>query len=430
MRLPRFLRAPRPAGCAALLLAGLQAACSDSSMGSRSAAPSLEARPSWDEPVLLAQPSDVVSLVCTATSDGSPAQDVSAAASVHSRRGVLEGAHCGEMRARRSGVDTVDVSWDGLTVQVVLAVALPPQAVDGPDGTPFQVDSMGGTPGAPRTPSVRRNSLGQMEVYLSIARQEGEFTKHTLQRYVSDDGVSFRYDGIALRPDPGYCSLRSTGIEHVAVVPRADGPGWRMFFAGGSDECYGWQIFSAVSTDEKSWTIEDGIRVDNGWGLTPVSSGNPYWAQGEGIVVDRLPGGEWRMIQGGYERVTPVDVRFQIVEYRSTDQLEWRYVGPVFTTRDMPAEGQGSVYSPTITEFAPGLFRMIMAGDNRYDPGARAGLWSAVSLDRANWQLEGRLLGENDQSLSSVAVLGERLLFVRGEPGQPGQVGVATIRMP
>jgi hypothetical protein len=430
MPLPPFLRAPRLAGRVTLCLAGLQAACSDSPVDGGATHPVVEARPSWDEPILLARQSEAVRLVCTVRVDDSRTTDISATAAVQSRRGVLEGDRCDEMTVRRSGVDTVDVRWDGVTVQVVVAVALPPQTVGGPVAAPFQVDSLGGGPGAPRAVSVRRNGRGQMEAYLSVAREEGGFVKHTLQRYVSDDGVSFRFDGIALRPDPGYCSLRSTGIEHVAVAPRADGPGWRMFFSAGSNECYGWQIFSAVSNDERNWTIEPGVRVDNGWGMTPVSSGNPYWPQGEGIVVHQLPGGEWSMLQGGYARVTPADGRFQIVEYRSTDQRAWRYVGPVLTTRDMPAEGQGSVYSPVLTEFAPGLYRMIVAADNRYGVEARTRLWSAVSADRVHWQVEGQLLGDSDLSVSSPALVGERLLLIQGPPGEPGRLGVATLRMP
>jgi hypothetical protein len=333
---------------------------------------------------------------------------------------------------KQSGVDTLQVSWRGLTARIVVAVALPPVLAE-TDPVPMQIDSIGGPPGNPWAPSARINSRGQTEVYVSVQRYEGLFIKETLQRYVSDDGQQFRFDGVVLQPEPGSCSLRSTGAENIAIVPRSDAPGWRMFFAAGANECYGWHIFSAVSSDERTWSVEPGLRVDNGWGLAPVRSGNPYWPQGEGIVIDRLPGGEWRMIQGGYERLDPVDTRFQITEYRSTDQLEWRYVGPVLTTRDLPPPWRGSAYSPAIREFAPGLFRMLFTADDRGRPGWRSTTWSAVSLDRTRWQVEGQLLASDSTSYFYAALAGERLFTVRRDlanPADSGRMVATTVRMP
>src|SRR2546430_1034419 len=140
------------------------------------------------------------------------------------------------------------------------------------------------------------------------------------------------------------CNPQGRGIENMVVVPRADSAGWRMFFAaGGGANCYGWQVFSAVSTDERTWTKESGVRLSNAG----------QWPVGEGMIVDRLPTGEWRMIVGGFEHVTPAATNtWQITEWRSSDQLEWRYAGVMVSTLAMPTGWQGSVYSPTIRQFA------------------------------------------------------------------------------
>jgi hypothetical protein len=324
----------------------------------------------------------------------------------------------------------VRVSWRGATATAVVAVALPPVA-QGPAGDWLQYDSLAGSPVQPWTPSVRRNSRGQTELYVTGYDVVNGSVKGALQRLVSDDGVRFRWDGIVLRPTDENCTMWGTGIENVEVARRPDGPGWRMFFAAGSNTCYGWQVFSAVSDDERSWRMEPGVRLDNGGAHPPTLSGNPYWGQGEGMVLHALPGGGWRMIVGGFERITPGEFRFQIVEWRSPDQLRWEYAGPVLTSRDMPPEANASVYSPTLREFAPGMFRMVFTGDNRNDPGARSRLWTAVSLDRQRWQVEGELLGAETTDLYYAALLDERLFFIRRDRADGRfRLAAATVRMP
>jgi hypothetical protein len=59
--------------------------------------------------------------------------------------------------------------------------------------------------------------------------------------------------------------------------------------------------------------------------LRPVA---PPWPVGEGIEIDRTPEGEWRMITGGYENIRPAVNTFQLVEWRSPDQISWRYRAP------------------------------------------------------------------------------------------------------
>jgi hypothetical protein len=436
--LPRFPRSPFGAGLVVLL--AVAGACRDRTPiePEQEVLGVLEVIPTWEEPILLARAGDTLRLGCSVRIPGEAPRDISLEATVRSPRGVLESAaagaagNCRSLVVKQSGLDTLQVSWGELTARAAVAVALPPALVE-KDPVLMQMDSIGGPPGNHWAPSARVNSRGQIEVYVSVQRYEGLFIKETLQRYVSDDGQSFRFDGVVLLPEPGSCNLRSTGTENIAIIPRNDAPGWRMFFAAGANECYGWHIYSAVSTDERNWTVEPGLRVDNGWGLAPVHSGNPYWPQGEGIVIDQLPGGEWRMLQGGYERLNPVETRFQITEYRSTNQLDWQYVGPVLTTRDLPPAGSSSTYSPAIREFAPGLFRMLFTADNRGEPGWRSTAWSAVSLDRTRWQVEGQLLASDTTSYFYAALAGERLFTVRRDlanPSDSGRVVVATVRMP
>ncbi len=193
--------------------------------------------------------------------------------------------------------------------------------------------------------------------------------------------------------------------------------------------CYGWQVFSAVSTDERVWTKEPGVRISNGLPLSNPTGPVP-WPAGEGMVVDQLPDGEWRMIVAAYEEITPREDKFQITEWRSPDQLNWTYQGVIFSTRQVPPEGERSVYSPTIRQFAPGLWRMIFSADNIDQPGGRRRLWSAVSTDLEHWQFEGELIGAVGTDVWYSSLAGNRLVFLRQDTGLPRRVAIATVTMP
>jgi hypothetical protein len=279
-------------------------------------------------------------------------------------------------------------------------------------------------------PTLRRNSRGQFELYASsytytnAGDQVGD-----LHRWISDDGTSFRWDGIVLHRDTTLCSPRGAGIENIAIVPRQDAPGWRMYFAGGSFNCYGWQVFSAVSVDERNWTAEPGVRLDNGGQLSSPAQGP--WPVGEGMSVDRAPNGEWRMVVGGYERVDPPYGAWQIVEWRSVDQINWRYVGPVLRTQNMPLEARDNIYSPTISQIGPGVYRMIFTADNRYDADGRSRLWSALSTDMATWQLEGKVIDEPGWNILYSTLADGRLIFLRRTPTDSTQTAAGvTILQP
>lgn len=154
------------------------------------------------------------------------------------------------------------------------------------------------------------------------------------------------------------------------------------------------------------------------------------------MVVDQAPSGEWRMIVGGYVHTAPIQNQFQIVEWRSSDQVNWRYIGPVLTTSQMPAQASSDIFSPVIQQFAPGLWRMLFSGDDR-SAGGRIRIWSAVSTDREHWQPEGLLMANDPGNLYYVAVVDHTLITVRDDADTPpfgDQMGrrivASTITMP
>jgi hypothetical protein len=201
-----------------------------------------------------------------------------------------------------------------------------------------------------------------------------------------------------------------------------------MFYSAGSNKCYGWQVFSAVSTDEVTWVKEPGIRLSNGGGPDPLIW--PPWPAGEGMVVEQLSVGGWRMVAATYEHLTPFENKWQITEWLSPDQLTWTYAGPLLTTRDMPPEGESSIYSPTIREIAPGLWRMVFSADNRDQTGGRHRIWSAVSTDRTHWQLEDELLGAVGSNLYYSSMVDDWIVFMRQDGAGPLALAIATVVMP
>jgi hypothetical protein len=349
-----------------------------------------------------------------------------------SSAGRWSGSTCQTLRIRSSGFDTLRITSGSLSVALPVVLAVRPivAAV-----TPLVIDSLPNHT-TPWAPSARRNSLGQVEVYFAGYSTVADSTGHQpadLYRLVSDDGQNFRYDGLVLPHDPNYCDPNGSGIENVDIVPRSDGPGWRMFYAGGSFGCYGWQVFSAVSTDERTWTKESGVRVSNGGPLPPNPPVTARWPAGEGISTDELPDGSWRMTVGTYEPVTPSEDKFQITEWHSADQLSWTYVRSLVTTRQLPPEGQRSAYSPTLSEVVPGLWRMFFTADNLNESGGRSRLWSAVSTDRVHWSVEGEILGEPGVNYLYCALVGDRLFTLQAPQGplvNSTTLAGVTVQMP
>ena len=344
--------------------------------------------------------------------------------------GRWTGQTCDGLRLAKSGFDTLRVRYGPLSVSrpVVLAVrpTLGPVELLAVDSLPANV--------IPWAPSARRNGQGQLELYFAGYSTLPDSTGHypaDLYRLISPDGQQFAFDGIVLTHDADYCDLNGSGIENIDIVPRADGPGWRMFYSGGSFDCYGWQVFSAVSSDERTWTKEPGVRIQNGGSLPPDPPNGGRWPAGEGMVTDQLPDGTWRMIVSTYEPITPPEDKFQITEWRSPDQLNWSYLRSLVTTRQLPPEGQRSAYSPTIREVVPGLWRMVFTADDRHQPGGRSRLWSAISTDQVQWQIEGEILGEPGLEYLYSVIVDDRLFTLRSPQGvfDPRLVSL-TVQMP
>jgi len=346
-------------------------------------------------------------------------------------RPVANGTNCGALSVARSGLDTLTLTAGAARTRAPVAVAIPPSLAPG-QGADIGLDSFPANAG-PWAPTARVNSHGQVELY-STAYIPDSTTHHSrgsLYRFVSSDGVNFRFDSMVVANDNPDCNLNGSGVENIAIVPRADSAGWRMFYSSGSFTCYGWQVFSAVSSDERHWTKESGVRLANGAPLT----GNPptslaLWPSGEGIVPEQLPDGTWRVFSGTYEHLSPPQVKFQITEWTSPDQLNWTYVQPVLTTRDLPPAAQRSVYSPTIVQFAPGLWRMVFTGDNLNVPGGQSTLWSAVSTDEIHWQSEGQLLSTVGVNYYYSTIAAGRLYFLREVPNVSRKIEYASIAMP
>jgi len=349
------------------------------------------------------------------------------ATTVSSATGALEGTSCADLRARHSGPDTLRVQAAGYQTALPVTVAVRPALL----GPPAQPIAAAGLPAGcqPWAPTFRHSSTGDWELYFTgycgaAAPTSGSGNLHRLR---STDGVHFSYDGVAMTRDPDPGNPRGTGIENIAIVPRADSPGWRMFFAAGGNDSYGWQIYSAVSSDERTWKAEPGVRVSNGGTFPPLRPVQPPWPVGEGIEIDRTPEGEWRMITGGYENVRPAENAFQLVEWRSPDQVTWSYRGAVLTTHQVGPAASRSVYSPSVHQLVPGLYRMYFTGGNEQYPGGRSRIYTAVSVDRAHWQIEGVLVSQPNTDFFYSSFVDGTLVFVRQPVGVVRSLGSVQV---
>jgi len=341
---------------------------------------------------------------------------------------------CGSATITRSGVDTIHIGSGAIGANVAIAVAVTPH-VSSLGGDLIELDSFPYPGNLAWAPTAQADGRGNIVLYFaaySPQRDSSGYTRADLHRAVSSDGIHFHYDTIALAHNDSICSQQGQGIENVVVLPRADGPGLRMLYAAGSNACWGWQVFSAVSTDGRIWSKEPGVRMTNGSTSPKQTTAGifPPWPVGEGMHATQLPSGEWQVLAGGHEQVLPAQDVWQIVEWRSTDQINWRYVGPVLTTREMPADGQGAVYSPVIRQIGPGIWRLMFGADNRNQAPVKHQIWSAVSTDLVHWHVEGALVGDYGSDVYYVSEVNNRLYFVRTDSGGGPHLATVAITMP
>lgn len=72
----------------------------------------------------------------------------------------------------------------------------------------------------------------------------------------------------------------------------------------------------------------------------------------------------------------------------------------------------------------------MFTADDRGRSGARSRLWSAVSTDGVNWQLEGELAGGPGTNLYYSSLADDQLVFLRGDDGDVLRLAMATVEMP
>ena len=348
-------------------------------------------------------------------------------ATVSASHGTVTSGQCGSATVARSGFDTLLVSAQAAQARVPLIVAASVVA-SSTLGTFVSLDAFPPVGTAPWAPTLLRGPSGKLELYFTAYSAQPDstgFTRGNLYRASSLDGINYHLEGLAIPYADSICDPQGQGIENIGIAPRADGPGWRMFYAAGSNACFGWEVFSATSTDGTSWSKEPGVRLSNGNTGPKGGSIYPPYPVGEGIWVDTLPSGGWRMIVGTQEHVQPPNSTWQIAEWTSQDQLNWTYRGTVLTTRQMPPSGQGAVYSPSIRQVTAGLWRMLFTADARGTPGSVSQVWSAVSTDLETWQVEGTVVGAPGSNLYYASLVDDRLVYLRQDGSGP--LGIATV---
>ncbi|HEX2722673.1 MAG TPA: hypothetical protein VHM24_07115, partial [Gemmatimonadaceae bacterium] len=307
-----------------------------------------------------------------------------------------------------SGIDTLTFTIDGLVARRIVAIALRPQVNTQPMPVPSDSFAAGAGQWAP---SVVVRDDGVVELYhAAYARDDSSGrTYSNLNRLRSTDGGrTFANDGIALSRSADPCAPDGWGIENVAILPRIDAPGYRMLYASGS-YCLGWSVKSAVSPDGRTWEKEPGVRIGD-----PVGAQGPAFSAGEGMTAIKGADGTWRLWAGVYV----YGEGWGIEEWRSLDQLNWSRYQRVFTPQSNPIGDLGAIYSPSIQQIAPALWRMFFSGDRRGNPGGQSRIYSAVSRNLTDWIFEGVVLEDPSTHFWYAAALGNRLFFLTQPVGR------------
>ncbi len=372
--------------------------------------------------IMSVSPDSLLPVSCQAVdANGFPLPD---APSVESAaNGLWTGTACGALRAQRSGVDTLQVQLGAVHTSVPVAIALQPQV------TPVEdVIVEGDTTwmGDPWAPSADTAPVGGIELYFGnyVYDSTTESNRANLERLVSSDGLHFQHDTLMLPHGADIDQDDGRGIENAVVFPAAGGSGWQMLYAGGN-EASGWSVYGATSVDRRSW-VKNGQVIGNGYPATTRPAG-------EGLVVDRLSDGTWRLLMGAYEPSPSTTNTFSITEWHSTDQVSWSFVGSLVSAPDVPLSGIRVVYAPTVRQIGPSLWRMAFTADN-FSGGAFSGgqssIWSAVSTDFQHWQIEGVLVSVAGGNVMYSTLARDHIYFIRRGPDGINHLATAVVQMP
>ena len=342
---------------------------------------------------------------------------------VTSRRTSPAQRPCDQLTATSSGVDTLQARAEGAQAEIEITVAVRP-LLDTPKWRRVSVDSFPAGAGQ-WAPSAHSPSAGVVDAYFaSYVRDSVTGVTHSdLHRARSiDAGSAFEYQGVALAHDTLDCEADGQGIENVVITERPDGIGFRMFYSSGS-YCLGWKIRSAVSSDQKSWLKEPGIRIGD-------PTGTPAFSAGEGMSILKATNGDWLLFAG----VFAPGEGFGIEIWRSLDQIKWVRERQVYSPRSNPIGLLRAIYSPSVVKIGPSLWRLVYCADDVDQSGGRSRLYSSVSRDLINWSFEGELLGEPATHFWYTALVGTSLFFVTQPVGREGDfapvLSQASIRQP
>ncbi len=139
------------------------------------------------------------------------------------------------------------------------------------------------------------------------------------------------------------------GISDTSIIVLPDGT-YRMYFSVYRDSVYKQNICSARSFDGLSWDIEPGIRINYGAKGCRFVANNPSVIQINNV---------WNMYFRGSNNMPIKDKIFRAV---SKDTLNWEFVGPVLAPNPFNLKERHEVAHPYVYKTRDGLFRMFYTG--------------------------------------------------------------------
>jgi hypothetical protein len=329
------------------------------------------------------------------------------------------------LRAERSGRIQIEVSAGALSRVESGWLAVAPEVVVADDPA-FGVTTVPESTWA-WSPTAVPSPAGGVDLYFSAYSFDSVYQqpRSNLLRASSVDSVSFTVVGVALERDAAVDDWRGQGVENVAIIPRADAAGYRMLVAAGGYST-GWGIASAVSTDAQTWAFESDSFV-----VPPGPSGGAQRPSGEGISIWHDSSGTWWMASGAFPADTSEPGQWCIALYRSSDQITWTQDRILLRPGPAGSGRERAVYGPSIVEITPGIWRMYFTGDdlNVAGPGTgHSAIWSAVSLDRIDWRVEGFVISSPTHGVFYPSIVGSNLYYLVATGTSTTRLALARIR--